>query len=143
VDWKTAFDLFTTRMAEWWFSGQGIGPTPFKEIVLEPRPGGRWFERGEDGQETQWGDVLEWEPPRRVLLAWRIDANWKFDPGLETHLEITFSEVSPNTTQVLLEHRNLDRLGEAGRKTAKAMDGGWGKLLERFAAVTEREGTLR
>jgi hypothetical protein len=44
-----AFDLFTGRMTEWWFPGKGIGQNPFKEITLEPRRGGRWFERAEDG----------------------------------------------------------------------------------------------
>jgi uncharacterized protein YndB with AHSA1/START domain len=127
-------------MTEWWFPGNGIGPAPFKQIVLEPRRGGRWFERSEEGTETQWGNVLEWEPPARVLLAWRIDANWKFDPDLETHLEITFTEEPPGSTRVSLEHRKLDRLGEAGRKMVEAMDGGWGKLLGRFTALVESDG---
>lgn len=133
------FELFTSRMSQWWFPGNGIGASPFKEIVLEPRKGGRWFERAEDGTETNWGDVLEWEPPSRVLLAWRIDGKWKFDPRLETTLEISFENAGANTTRVLLEHRNLDRLGEAGLKAAEAMDGGWGKLLERFVSFVDEE----
>jgi uncharacterized protein YndB with AHSA1/START domain len=140
---QRAFNLFVSRISEWWFAGKGIGQSPFKEIILEPRAGGRWFERAADGVETNWGEVLEWQPPARVLLAWRIDANWRFDPGLETRLEISFQDAGNGGTRILLEHRDLDRLGEAGRKTAEAMDGGWGALLERFAAVAERETMQR
>jgi uncharacterized protein YndB with AHSA1/START domain len=132
------FELFTSRMTQWWFPGNGIGASPFKDIVLQPRKGGRWFERAEDGTETNWGDVLEWEPPVRILLAWRIDGTWKFDPRFDTTLEISFEDAGMGMTRVRLEHRDLDRFGEAGLKTVEAMDGGWGKLLERFGSLVER-----
>jgi uncharacterized protein YndB with AHSA1/START domain len=134
---EKAFDLFTGRMSEWWF-GQGIGPTPFEQIVLEGRRGGRWFERAPDGTETDWGEVVAWERPARLLLAWRINGEWKFDPELETALEITFQEIDANSTRLVLEHRDLGRLGESGRKTAEAMNSGWASLLERFAALVRR-----
>lgn len=132
---ERAFELFTTRMSEWWFHGQGIGAKPYVAIGIEPRTGGRWFERAADGVETQWGDVLEWEPPTRILLAWRIASSWRFDPDLETHLEIKFEALEPRLTRVSLEHRNLDRLGEAGRGMAQAMNSGWGALLQRFVEL--------
>jgi uncharacterized protein YndB with AHSA1/START domain len=133
VSRERAFDLFAGRMTEWWKIGDGIGPSPFKQLVLEPRQGGRWFEVAEDGTETNWGEVLAWDRPARLLLAWRIDANWTFDPKLETTLEITFEAIDPGSTRVRLEHRDLERLGESGRKTAETMREGWGKLLRRFA----------
>jgi uncharacterized protein YndB with AHSA1/START domain len=133
-----AFELFTSRMTEWWFTGEGIGPRPFKQLVLEPRQGGRWFEVAEDGVETDWGEVLEWDRPARLVLAWRIDRSWKFDPALETSLELTFQAVDPGSTRVRLEHRNLERLGKSGRKTVETMREGWGKLLGRFADMVGR-----
>ena len=60
-----AFDLFTSRIGDWW--PKGIGKAPHVAIVMEPRVGGRWFERDADGNETQWGKVLSWEPPARLL----------------------------------------------------------------------------
>jgi uncharacterized protein YndB with AHSA1/START domain len=133
-----AFDLFTSRMTEWWFTGEGIGPSPFKQLVLEPRQGGRWFEVAEDGVETSWGEVLEWDRPARLLLAWQIDGSWKFNSEVKTSLEISFQAIDAGSTRVRLEHRDLERLGKSGRKTVETMREGWGKLLGRFADLVHR-----
>jgi hypothetical protein len=43
-----------------------------QRVVIEERVGGRWYGVDEDGTETNWGDVLVWSPPERLVLAWRI-----------------------------------------------------------------------
>jgi uncharacterized protein YndB with AHSA1/START domain len=79
-------------------------------VVFEPRVGGRWYERAPNGTEVQWGRVLAWEPPERLLLAWQVNAALAFDPDLETEVEITFTAEGAGT-RVEIEHRNLERLG--------------------------------
>jgi uncharacterized protein YndB with AHSA1/START domain len=134
-----AFEIFTTNMSRWWLKTHTINPTksPFKDIVIEPRAGGRWFERGEDGSECQWGKVLAWEPPNdqgmaRLLLAWQINGAWQFDPTLVTEVELRFAPEGSGTL-VTLEHRHLERLGERAPAMAEAFNGGWGKLLDSYA----------
>ena len=129
-----AFEIFTAGMSRWWLKTHTINPTksPLKDIIMEPRQGGRWFERGEDGSECQWGKVLAWEPPARLLLAWQINGAWKFDPGLVTEVEIRFTP-DGNGTKVELEHRDLARLGDAAEALREAFQRGWGSLLEEFA----------
>jgi uncharacterized protein YndB with AHSA1/START domain len=97
--------------------------------------GGRWFERGEDGSECDWGKVLAWEPPDRIVLAWQIDAQWRFDVNLVTEVEVRFIPEG-QTTRVELEHRNIERLGAQADEARAALDssGGWSGLLERYAA---------
>ncbi|HEX2216583.1 MAG TPA: SRPBCC family protein [Xanthobacteraceae bacterium] len=130
-----AFKVFTDRMASWWPSTHSIGSAPFKEIILEPRAGGRWFERGTDGAECEWGHVLAFDPPRRLLLAWQLGADWKYDPNLITEVEITFTPVGETETRVELEHRNLERYGEATQRVREAVGGdrGWATVLACFA----------
>lgn len=53
-----------------------IGRNPHTEIVIEPRAEGRWFERDAEGNETQWGKVLVWEPPSRLVLAFQLNSRW-------------------------------------------------------------------
>jgi uncharacterized protein YndB with AHSA1/START domain len=129
-----AFDIFTAGMSRWWLKTHTINPTksPMTDIVIEPREGGRWFERGEDGSECQWGKVLAWEPPARLLLAWQITSQWQFDPGLVTEVEVRFTP-DGSGTKVELEHRHLERLGDAAEAMRTAFEGGWGRLLEEFA----------
>jgi uncharacterized protein YndB with AHSA1/START domain len=136
---EVAFDLFTAGMSRWWAPTHSINPTksPLKAAIIEPRAGGRWYERGEDGSECEWGRVLAFEPPRRLLLAWQITPQWTYDPSLVTEVEVTFAAEGEGVTRVELEHRDIDRFGEAAEAMRAAFDspGGWAGLLENFAKL--------
>ena len=93
-----------------------------------------WYELGQDGSQCQWGKVLAWEPPGRLLLAWQINGQWQFDPSLVTEVEIRFAPDGTGTT-IELEHRHLERLGDSADAMAKAFTGGWSLLLESFATT--------
>jgi uncharacterized protein YndB with AHSA1/START domain len=131
---QQAFEIFTAGMGRWWMKSHSIGTSPQQDVVMEPRAGGRWFERGEDGSECPWGKVIAWEPPSRVLLAWQIDGQWKYDATLVTEIEVRFIP-DGSGTRVELEHRNLERFGPAAEQVRGQLDsdGGWSGLLQRFA----------
>ena len=136
---ERAFEVFTSRMTTWWPSHHHIGSAPIQEIVVEPREGGRWYTRHEDGTETSTGYVAGWDPPERLVLTWQITADWRYDPSLVTTVEVRFVEESPGRTRVELEHRDLDRYGpEADRMRMTFEDpGAWTGTLEAFAAGIE------
>jgi uncharacterized protein YndB with AHSA1/START domain len=130
-----AFEVFAARFDSWWPRSHSIGASPLKEVVLEPKDGGRWYGKLEDGSEADWGDVLAWDPPRRLVLAWRIGTDWQYDPNLLTEVEVTFT-AEGKATRVDLEHRLLERMGE-GAEAARAnfdAEGGWNGLLKLYAA---------
>jgi uncharacterized protein YndB with AHSA1/START domain len=128
-----AFEIFTEGMTRWWPREHSINKSPIREIVIEPRVGGRWMERGEDGIECLWGKVLAWEPPTRIVLAWQITAQWQYDPSLVTEVEVRFTP-KDSATLVELEHR-LDGYGDAAAKMRELFDGpqAWQATLDRFA----------
>jgi uncharacterized protein YndB with AHSA1/START domain len=129
-----AFEVFTAGFGRWWPASHSIGESPLKLAVIEPGIGGRWYGLLEDGSESLWGDVLAWDPPTRLVLAWRLAADWSYDPDLLTEVEVVFTAEGEGT-RVDLEHRHLERMGD-GAETARASfdsDGGWGGLLRMFA----------
>lgn len=72
-----AFRVFTEKMGDWWPASHHIAKTPFVEVVVESRAGGRWFERDERGNECDWGRVLHWEPPKQLLVSWHLQPDWQ------------------------------------------------------------------
>src|SRR5262245_2275248 len=105
-----AWRVFTEQMGTWWpLANYKIGNAKAVDAVLEPRVGGRWYERGEDGSTCDWGHVLAWEPHTRLVLTWDISADWQYDPNLGTEIELRFIADGKAGTRVELEHRRLDR----------------------------------
>jgi uncharacterized protein YndB with AHSA1/START domain len=134
-----AFELFTTRFGDWWpTDSHHISDTPTATGMLEPREGGRWYERADDGSECDWGYVRELDRPERLLLAWHLTPEWKFDPdpAKATEVEVTFS-AEDGGTRVTLEHRGFELHGDAGAGMRESVgsDGGWPSLLERYRAA--------
>lgn len=135
---EVAWRVFTEQMGSWWpLSQYKIGKTDAVDAVVEPRLGGRWYERGKDGSTCDWGSVLAWEPTSRLVLSWDITADWQYDPDLKTEIEIRFIAQGPGATRVELEHRRLDRYGARRDEMRRIFDtgGDWGKLLEMFGRV--------
>jgi uncharacterized protein YndB with AHSA1/START domain len=133
---ERAFAVFTEGFGRWWPATHHIGKSDLVDAVIEPRTGGRWYERNADGSECDWGHVIAWEPPQRVLLAWQLDADWRYDPELITEVEVRF-EAAGERTRVTFEHRHLERMGERAEEVRRAVDSpeGWHGILERYAAA--------
>ncbi|MGZ3409075.1 MAG: SRPBCC family protein [Xanthobacteraceae bacterium] len=131
---ERAFRVFTEEHGAWWpLATHHIGAQPAETAIIEPRVGGRWFERAADGSECMWGRVLAWDPPARLVLAWQIGSNFKYDEQLSTEVELRFVAMGPAKTRVELEHRHLERAGAAAEDLRRAVNSGWSALLKLFA----------
>ena len=134
---ERAFRVFTEHFDSWWPRAHHIGKADLKAAILEGKPNGRWYEVDVDGTECDWGYVMVWEPPRRLVLAWQLDGQWEYNPSLLTEVEVTFTPVSASSTRVELEHRYLERFGELETAARAGLDSpeGWGGLLQLFAGA--------
>jgi uncharacterized protein YndB with AHSA1/START domain len=133
---EIAFNVFTQKIDDWWPRTYHVGKCAMVEMLIEQKPGGRWFSRHEDGSESNTGYVMVWDPYQQLILAWQIDGNYQHDPNLVTELEVNFIPEGPKRTRVTLEHRDLQKL-TGGKKDIEGMDGGWGMIMEQYKAVVD------
>jgi uncharacterized protein YndB with AHSA1/START domain len=138
---ERAFSVFVEQMESWWPATHHIAPQPFQAIFVEPRAGGRWFERDAQGNECNWGRVLAWSPPNAVTLSWHLQLDWKYDPDPEkaSELEIRFTPEGQAATLVELTHSRLERHGEGYEQFRAALDGpgAWSGILAEYAKRVE------
>ncbi|MDQ6750453.1 MAG: SRPBCC domain-containing protein [Actinomycetota bacterium] len=82
-----------------------------------------------------WGEVLAWEPPRRLAYLWHIYG----DRADATEVENSFVEEGAGTT-VRIVHRGWDRLGPRGPGLRARNQHGWTGLTgayERWLLKTD------
>lgn len=134
-----AFDVFVGSIARWWPKSHHIGAEEPELVKIEPFAGGRWFERDAKGRECDVGKVLAYEPPRRLVLAWQLTQEFKYDPDLVTEVEVKFSPAGAKT-RVELVHSRLERLGEAGADLRGKVDApnGWTAILALYQAYAAK-----
>jgi uncharacterized protein YndB with AHSA1/START domain len=126
---ETAFDVFTGRIGDWWplehYSVFGREAT----VAFE---GYRIVERSPSGEETVWGEVLDFEVAGRVRFTWHPGRAGDEEP---TEVDVSFASDGDGTL-VTLVHSGWDRLSEERRAGRVDYDNGWPLVLERYAGLT-------
>ena len=122
---NTAFRVFAEQHRWWPVATHHLAETAGETVVLEPFAGGRWFERAADGTETDWGRVLIWEPPHRLVLTFQIAPGWSYqpDPALASEIEVRFTAEAGGRTRVDFEHRHLERYADQAERMRAVLDG--------------------
>jgi uncharacterized protein YndB with AHSA1/START domain len=139
VPLEKAFLVFTEKKGAWWPAAHHIGAEPFADVVVEPRVGGRWYERDSNGTECDWGRVLVWEPPRKVVVSWQLQPDWKFSNDMSRAGEVSFEFVAEGSsaTRLEFEHRHIERHGDGYEQLRAGVDspGGWTMILQQYVAA--------
>ena len=132
-----AFRVFSREMGAWWpverlsmAADIHEGRVKVESVVIEEREGGRIYEVMSDGVEGTWATVLAWDPPNRLVLAWK--PNLTDNPP--TEIEVTFTP-DGDGTRVDLEHRGWERLGALAEEARSGYGEGWTGVLALFAAA--------
>jgi uncharacterized protein YndB with AHSA1/START domain len=120
-----AFDTWTDRASAWWPPDHTVSHERGSRVVFEPLAGGRIYERTPAGKEIEWGEIVEWDPPRRLRYLWHIAT----DPQNATDVEIVFREMPDSTTRVEIVHGGWDSLGDVGQAWRDANHAGWSGVL--------------
>lgn len=137
---ERAFAIFAEYPTEWW-PERHVFVKDRVSITIEPYVGGRYYERGADGTEVAWGTVVEWDPPRRIVLTWRMGAGWQpiFDDEQASFIEVDFAPAGVAAASVTLTHSGLDRHGPIAGQIRAALDGPPpGETLRKYHEVVTR-----
>jgi len=123
-----AFRLFTEEISAWWpMKNHSRARDAAGEVTVrvdfEGRVGGRIYETLNTGEQREWGEVLAYEPSRRVVFSFQMgrakensgEVEVRFDP-LESH---------PGACRVTLTHAHWERLGDDAEIMRGRFAGGW------------------
>ena len=134
---ERAFRVFTEEMTTWWpleTHSRALDEdknVKAEKVVFEGREGDRVYEVMSDGAEGNWATVLAWDPPHRVVLAWKPN-----DRPAEQHteLEVRFSP-DGDGTRVDLEHLGWERLGPDAEEAREGYASGWPRVFDELYAA--------
>lgn len=135
---ERAFRVFAEQFGLWWPREYSIGKVEVADFVIEPWAGGRWYEVGVDGTECDTGLVIAYEPPDRLVLAWHLDGEWRFDPdpahASEVEVRFIADGGGDGGTRVELVHRHFERHGAGAPAVRAAVEstGGWGHCVAAY-----------
>jgi uncharacterized protein YndB with AHSA1/START domain len=120
-----AFQAFTAEIALWWpMATHSVAQAQARDVTIEPRIGGRVFETDAAGGQSDWGQILEWAPPHRLVMTWH--------PGRAASsgqtVEIAFAAEGAGT-RVTLRHQGWETLGAQAAATRDSYEQGWGQVF--------------
>lgn len=123
-----AFDVWTNQIDLWWPADHTATGENGLTVTLEPRVGGRIFQRDPAGVEIDWGEVTEFTPPSTLAYRWHL----RSDRADATDVRIRFVPVEPDRTRVDIEHTGWERLGADATLWRQRNQQGWDTLLPHF-----------
>ena len=127
---EKAFRVFTEDMGTWWpFEPHSIGKDKVVDAAIEGRAGGRIYEKWADGTTCDWGEVIVFDAPAKLVLSWKPNP----DSSAPTEVHISFMPRG-SSTEVRLEHRGWERLGDEAGPARDSYTSGWVVVMDRFEA---------
>jgi len=110
-------------MKEYWFGVQ------FK---TEWKAGAQWEMLYPDGRVTDAGEIVEFDPPKRLVLKWRNE----FKPELKAEgYGLCVIELAPISEAVKLTITHTMERAES--KLIEAVSGGWPRILSNLKSLLE------
>jgi uncharacterized protein YndB with AHSA1/START domain len=124
-----AFRLFAEEIGGWWpLLTHSVFGEEAETCTMDPYESGRFYEVHADGRESEWGRVLAWEPPHRLVLSFY--AGHTADEG--TDLEVVF-EPEAGGCRLVLTQGGWERRGVHAQAEREDYDSGWDEVLQRYA----------
>lgn len=133
-DQKKAFTVFLDEMASWWpldkFTTSMMKGAPAKTITVDVCEGGKIIEVGSDDSETLWGTIKTYDPYDFFSMDFHIPGPPAFEVVQFSHVEVKFTKIAEQQTQVELTQTNLEVFGDMAEGVHGGYNFGWGLIFE-------------
>jgi uncharacterized protein YndB with AHSA1/START domain len=96
------------------------------------KPGSSWKLAYADGRIADAGEILEADPPRRLVIKWRNEWSPEFKAEGDTRCTITLEPVG-GAVKLSITHE----MERADSKFIGAVSGGWPKILSNLKSLLE------
>ena len=103
------------------------------------KPGSPWQLKFEDGRIADTGEILQADPPKRLVIKWRNE----FKPELKAEgwsrctMEIEMADYYPDFGGKAVKLTITHELEGEGVKFIEAVSGGWPKVLSNLKSLLE------
>ena len=108
-------------------------------VACDFKPGSPWSLSFEDGRVADAGEILEAEPPRRLVIRWRNE----FKPELKAEgysrctMSIETAEYYPGMGGTAVKLTIQHEIEGTGGKFIEAVSGGWPKVISNLKSYLE------
>jgi len=127
-----AFRLFTAGISQWWpLVSHSVGGEEAISCTIEGKVGGRVYETLKDQSKSEWGKVLVWEPPYRMVFTFYPGRT----PSDSTEVEIVF-QAQESSTRLTLTHRGWEHCGTSVQAERPGYVRGWEFVLGKYVQAS-------
>ncbi len=127
---EKAFAVFVNEMGSWWpldkRSMSMHSGKPAKSLRIEAKQGGRIVEIGHDDTEHLWGTIKSYDPHNSISM----DFHMGLPPENASLLEVRFSALGNERTQVELTQSNWEAFGDMAEMMRGGYCSGWVIIFE-------------
>ncbi len=131
-DLERAFDLFTSRISDWW--PMGHRPTHDPASVITLAEDGTFRERASDGREIELGRVRRWDRPFALTLDFYLGTG----PQQPTEVLVTFEPV-PDGTRIVVRHQPLPDSADLWSARVARYQASWPLVLEALRSSSDTD----
>ena len=129
-----AFRIWTEQIAAWWPHGHSISGAPDTQVFFEWQVGGRLYECTPSGIEHDWGEIIVWDPPHRLVHTWYLGSSH----DVPTRVDVRFVALDKDTTRVEIAHSGPELIGDLWWQRVAIYNASWEKILAIYANFRSR-----
>ncbi len=137
-----AFNSFF-ELNKWWPKEYTWSGETLEKIDIEPEVNGKCYEIGPKNFWLDWGRVLEYDYPNRIIFTWQISPARVPEPNDKraSEVKIGFISIDNFSTRIEFAHKNFSNHGDGWQTYLELLksEEGWPYILNKYKTFCEKK----